>query len=103
MSGETLYKEVTKEGEKLKIFFIGDEELFHEVPEWNEETGEEELAFKIGEDTYFLSEFMAVRGKATGDGEQHWLDEFDGVLSTTYFSGILIKMVNGEGVKIFRY
>jgi hypothetical protein len=50
---------------------------------------------------YTLDEFMAVRRTTN---HPSWLDEFDGYLSDSYFSGVLIKLSNcGEAAKVFTY
>lgn len=70
--------------------------LEYKKPEWSKE---EELSFKYKGEIYFLSEFMRTENNGN-------LKEYDGYFSDSYFSGILIKLIeeNTEySVKVYRY
>ena len=78
-------------------------ELFYAVPEWNDEN-EEEPCFVYKGWTYFLSEFMSVNNKVHNPNPPEWLKPFDGYMSDSYFSGILINLSPcGEAVKAYTY
>lgn len=99
------YKEiVVDEMNSIKIYGNNHEiETYYAVPEWNEE-GEEELAFKYKDNEYFLSEFMNIHNKIYNPNPPEWMLEFDGYKSDSFFSGILIKLIdNGEAVKAYTY
>jgi hypothetical protein len=50
---------------------------------------------------YTLDEFMAIRKDVS---HPSWLDEFDGYLSDSFFSGVLIKLSDcGESAKVFTF
>jgi hypothetical protein len=99
------YKTITRENGKIEIYGNGhDIELEYKVPEWNEETGEEEQCFQYKGNTYFLSEFTNIHNKVWQPNPPEWQLEFDGIKSDSYFSGILIKISeDGEGVKAYTY
>ena len=104
-----LYKEITQENGTLKIY--GDEqeiETYYKVPDWREDEEDQdealELCFDYEGNTYFLSEIMAVHNKFYNPNAPEWMLEFDGYMSDSYFSGILIKLIdNGEAVKAYTY
>jgi len=102
------YKTITQENGELKIYGNNHEiETYYTVPDWNEDKPEDEqmeLAFKYKDHEYFLSEFMAVHNKVHNPNPPEWMLEFDGYMSDSYFSGILIKLIdNGEAVKAYTY
>jgi hypothetical protein len=60
-------------------------ELDYQVSEWS--NGEMIPCFKSYGDIYFLDEFMRLSEYC-----QEWEKEFDGVMGTSYFSGIYLKL-----------
>ena len=51
---------------------------------------------------YSLDEFIATRRSFSNHPD--WLKEFDGYMSDSFFSGVLIKLSNdGEAAKVFTY
>ena len=79
---------------ELKVVTNGHyRELEYKVPEWSDE---EELCFNYKGNIYFLSEFLIT----TSNCFRGW----DGYLSETFFSGILVNLSEcGEGVKVGYY
>ena len=70
-------------------------ELLYKVPEWNEETQEEEVYFLYHGEEYFLSQFTRV------ESDPELLEkEINGIFGTSYFSGIGINLTE-EGVKVY--
>jgi hypothetical protein len=74
-------------------------ELDYKIPEWNEEDNEPDFVpcFNSGGHVYFLDEFMRLSNNC-----HEWEKEFDGVLRTSYFTGIYIKLNKScDGVQIW--
>lgn len=64
----------------------------------------EEIRFKYEGRTYKLSDFISIHNKVYNPNPPVWMTEFDGYLSDSYFSGIIIKLgENAESVKVFTY
>lgn len=60
---------------------------------------EEQYYFRYKGNIYCLCEFMAVPEQEVG-----WMKDFDGYLSDSFFSGILIKVDPGmEWLKVYSY
>jgi len=101
------WKVITEEGRSGEIKVYGNHHyrpVDYAVPDWNEETGEEEACFKHKGNTYFLSEFVNIHNKVHNPNPPEWMKEFDGYMSDSYFSGLLIKLSEcGEGVKVYTY
>lgn len=71
-------------------------ELLYKVPEWNEETQEEEAYFLYQGNEYFLSEFMRT------EDPDLLAKGINGVFGTSYFSAIGINLSdNIDGVKVY--
>lgn len=52
---------------------------------------------------YSLDEFVLTKRNPWGDAPE-WMQEFDGYLSDSFFSGILIKLSDcGESAKVFTF
>ena len=81
------------------------------IPEWErchaKENGVEpdlEPKFRYRGKTYFLNEFMAIHNRFHSPNPPQWMKEFDGHLSDSFFSGILVKISSdGGAVKAFTY
>lgn len=102
---KNIYKVVTQKNGTIKIYNGEEAEIYYARPEWNdsEEDGEE-LAFKYKNNEYFLSEFINIHNKIHNPNPPEWMKEFDGYLSDSFFSGVLIKLINGsDAVQVFIY
>lgn len=88
-------KKIVTESGEMEI--IGNNhwiEIFYELPD-NVEDGEYLPCFYYKGNRYFLSEFMDIHNR---------LQEFNGMLNFTYFSGILIKISEtGEAIKAYTF
>ncbi len=52
---------------------------------------------------YNLNEFVLTKGNPWGDAPK-WMQEFDGHLEDSFFSGVLIKLSDcGESAKVFSF
>jgi hypothetical protein len=96
------YKTVTTKNCNVKIYGNGHEiEMYYKKPDWSEE---EELAFKYKDYEYFLREFTNIHNKVYNPNPPEWMKEFDGIKSDSFFSGVLIKLVDdGDAVKAYTY
>ena len=71
-------------------------EIYYSVPEWNEDTGEESPCFDIGDDVYYLEEFMVETMEV--------IPGYKAIKSETYFSGVALNLSDcGSGVTYIRY
>ena len=98
---EDVYKTIERENDVIKIFDREEVETYYAVPDWSD--GQEELAFKYRDSEYFLSQFMNIHNKVYSPNPPEWMLEFDGYLSDSFFSGILIKLIDDETVKAYTY
>lgn len=91
-----IYKTIEQDNGKLTIYGSNrDIRIEYVKPEW---ANEPEASFRYKNNRYFLSEFMAC--PTIFDG----FTEFDGYMSDSFFSGILIKLSeDGDAVKAFTY
>lgn len=72
------------------------QDTFYAVPDWSDDPEE---AFKYRDNTYFLSEFMRISPSAPA-----WMRQFDGYLTDSFFSGILVKCdLEEQGYKAYMY
>lgn len=74
-------------------------EFDYKIPEWNNSDDDPDFVpcFNSGGHTYFLDEFMILYNHC-----REWEKEFDGVLITSYFSGIYIKLNKScDGVQVW--
>ena len=88
-------------------------QMDYDVPEWEHEAAvreereaELEPCFKYKGTQYFLSEFLAVHNIVHNPNPPEWLKEFDGFMSDSFFSGVLVKIGTGEDdecVKAFTF
>lgn len=64
-------------------------ELDYQIPDWNKDDAEPDFVpcFKSGGHVCFLDEFMILSNNCS-----EWEKDFDGVLRTSYFTGIYIKL-----------
>jgi hypothetical protein len=89
------YKKIEKDNGTIDIY--GNHhwiELRYQQPPWDEDSIEECFTYKGV--TYFLSEIMAVHNPVHNPNPPTWMQEFDGYMSDSFFSGILIKLGTGE-------
>ncbi len=86
--------------ERLDIY--GDHhwiEIEYGTPEWNEE---EEPYFNYKGNKYFLSEILAVNNSIHNPNPPEWQKGFDGYMSDSFFSGILVKFSDcGDAVQVY--
>lgn len=77
----------------------------HEIEiQYDFEGGEDKSYFVYKGQKYTLSDFAAVHNKAWNPNPPQWMLPFDGYLSDTFFSGILIKYnEENETVKVYRF
>ena len=93
--------DVTKPDIKFKGIY---EIEHHHIPEWNEENGEMVPSFFYLENRYFLDEIMDLHNKVHMPNPPEWTDGFDGILSDSFFSGYLVKIIeDGDAVKLYLY
>lgn len=96
-----MHRIIEQEHSTGKLHIIGNghvRDLRWGIPEW---TNSEEEYFVYKGQQYWLSEFMRTEYHAP-----EWLQEFDGYMSDTFFSGILVKNPTGEwqdGIKVYHY
>jgi hypothetical protein len=65
---------------------------------------EYEACFWYKGNLYFLSEIMAVNNPVHNPHPPDWMKGFDGYMSDSFFSGILIKLSDCEdAVKAYTY
>ena len=103
VNSKKLYKKVETENGVINIYGCTEVETYYDIPTWSG-TGELELAFTIEDRTYFLSEFLNIHNPVYNPNPAPWMMEFDGYTSDSYFSGLLIKLIdNGEWVKVYTY
>jgi hypothetical protein len=97
-----IYKTIVQENGKITIYGSNrDIKTYYKKPEWNDE--EEELCFKYRGREYFFSEFMNIHNKVYGNYPDY-LQEFNGIMNDSYFSGILIKISeDSETVKAYTF
>ena len=62
------------------------------IPDWNEEEQETSPSFMYKGYRYYLDEFMTTQNMGSLFGE-----EYDGYLSETFFSGILVRLGDKDG------
>ena len=95
---------VINEGDSSEVTIYGNNhwrELEYSVPEWGVE---EEASFRFKGNTYFLSEFLNIHNEVYNPNPPDWMKEFNGHLSDSYFSGVLVKLSDcGEAVKVYWY
>jgi hypothetical protein len=107
LTDENLYKEIKfDEMHSIKIYDGEEIGTYYKIPEWNEddEEPEKELCFTYRDREYFFSEIMNIHNEIHNPNPPEWMLEFDGYMSDSYFSGILIKLIdNGEAVKAYTY
>lgn len=70
-------------------------QIYYAKPEWSDE---KEPYIRYQNHRYYLSEFTKIEPYFSKD-----MQEFNGVLSETFFSGILIKLIDDDYVKVFSY
>lgn len=106
---EDVYKEISVDGGKIIIKNGVVCELAYGIPDWEDDT--EEPCFEYGEDerglsspresnetsesrgdTFFLSEFVRVRNNVWHPNPPEWQLEFNGIMTTSYSSGYLVKL-----------
>lgn len=99
-----LFREIKLETGVIRIY--GDDqpiELEYGKPDWADEEDGEESFFKVGDEQYFLSEFTNIHNQVWMPNPEKWVKEFDGILNSTIDTGYLIKLIDSEAVKFFRY
>jgi hypothetical protein len=95
-------KVITQDNGTINIYGNGHtRELEYRVPDWNEDD-EMESCFTYKGNVYFLSEFMSTHNRVHFHGPE-WMKEFDGYNNDSFFSGILIKLIDDEAVKVYTY
>ena len=99
------YKVITQDNGEIKIYGNNHwKELEYKIPEWADDQYQVEECFTYKGRVYFLSEFMNIHNKIHQPNPPEWMLEFDGYMSDSFFSGILIKLSPcGEGIKVFTY
>ena len=101
------YKSIKQDNGTLDIY--GNNhwiELDYQVPEWNNDKpdADVEACFKYKGNLYFLSEIMAVNNPIYNPNPPEWMKGFDGYMSDSFFSGILIKLSDeGDMVKVYTF
>ena len=97
-----LYKEVRiDEYHSIRIYDGKEVEIDWSVPDWSEE---EEMFFKYQGEDYFLSEFENIHNPYWNPNPSKWMKEFDGIYCNTYFSGILVKILDDcDAVQVFTF
>jgi len=76
-----------------KVTVVGNGHLIdpqYGTPEWSDEEEEEDFFMYRGEQ-YWLSEFMRI--------EKHmptWMHQYDGYMNDSFFSGVLVKIGQGD-------
>ena len=84
-----VYKTIERDSGKITIYGSNKPiKTYYKQPEWSEDL---ETAFKYRGNEYFISEFMVI-DKNIPD----FMQEFDGYLNDSAFSGVLIKLVSDD-------
>ncbi len=71
-----------------------------------DEDGNEREGFVYRGNTYFLDDLLAVHNTFWNPNPPEWMKPFDGYMSDSFFSGILVKYAeddNGIGVKVYTF
>jgi len=78
-------------------------ELEYGIPEWEADAARREEREANLEDyfvykgiKYFISEFMSVHNRFHNPNPPEWMKEFDGYMNDSFFSGVVIKMGDGD-------
>lgn len=94
-----LYKTINQENGSINIYGSNRSiEVKYSIPEW-ETNGTQHAYFRYQNRRYYLSEFLSIR---YCDGLNP-LKEFDGYMNDSYFSGIAVKINNGDSVKAYTF
>jgi len=90
---------------KPDIKFKGIIELdYAHIPEWREEEQEMIPSFEYNGERYFLDEFMNIHNGFYNPNPPEWMKPFDGYMSTGFFDGYLIKLIeDGDAIKLYLY
>lgn len=85
-----IYKVIEKDNEKVTIYGSNRGiRLEHDLKN-------DRVTFRFKNNVYDLDEFMT-----TPKGS--FLEEFDGYMNDTFFSGVAIKLIDGETIKAFTF
>jgi len=95
----------SKREDTMEIKYKGTFELEYRVPEWQEDEpdADSEPCFFYNENWYFLSEFMAVNNSFHNPNPPKWQTGFDGYMSTSFFDGYLVKLLDDDAIKLYHY
>lgn len=98
-----VYKKIKRDNGTITFYHTGKyKKLYYATPERNKDKGWDIEPFFIHNNRrYYLSEFMSIAGMYAPD----FMQEFDGYLNDTFFSGYAIKLdPEGEDrVKLFLF
>ena len=103
-------REIQTENSISPLVTVGNNHLIlleDEIPDWKESKGDDNLedqietepCFKFKGNTYFLSEFMRINKNDPNNP----FKSFDGYISESYFSGILIKLIDDDNDHVKAY
>ena len=89
----------------MEIKYCGTIETEYEVPEWNDdkEDADVEPSFMYQDYRYFLSEFMNLHNKVHMPHCPKRFKGFDGYMSTSFFDGYLVKLLDDDAIKLYHY